>query len=146
MGYLIEPGGGALVKIETLISAVRMQTLSTNPQTIKTKKAGFVFMPVAAFIQVNGTSSYNTFLHLWLWQQGGAEKAATFGRAGANELEPGKASAFIVNIDHGTLPTNQFGVTIEGNRDFVLEMDQDDSSGDGDGFVTIYGYYLPEFI
>jgi hypothetical protein len=145
MGYLIEPGSG-LVKIQTLIPAGRMATLATLPQTIPTLKTGFIFMPVAAFIQVNGTSSYNTFLHLWLWQAGGAEKAATFGRAGANELEPGKASAFIVDIDHGTAPVNKFGVTIAGGRDFVLEMDQDDSSGDGDGFVTIYGYYLPEFI
>jgi hypothetical protein len=146
MGYLIEPGGGALVKIETLISAGRMATLATLPQTITTQKPGFVFMPVAAFIQVNGTSNYSTFLHLWLWQQGTAGKAATFGLTGSNELEPGKASAFIVNIDHGTTPTNKFGVTISGVRDFVLEMDQDDSSGDGDGLVTLYGYYLPDFL
>jgi hypothetical protein len=146
MGYLIEPGGGALVKIEALIGAGRMSALATAPQIIPTVKPGFIFMPVAAFIQVNGTTPYNSFIHLWLWQAGGAEKAATFGRAGANELEPGKASAFIVNIDHGTVPTNKFGVTIGGGRDFVLEMDQDDSSGDGDGLVTLYGYYLPDFI
>jgi hypothetical protein len=146
MGYLIKPAGGDLVKIEATIPSARMATLATLPQTITTQKAGFTFMPVSAFIQVNGTTSYNTFLHLWLWQGGGALKTATFGRVGANELEPGKASAFIVNIDHGTTPTNKFGVTIQGDRDFVLEMNADDSSGDGDGKVTIYGYYLPDFI
>jgi hypothetical protein len=146
MGYLIKEGGSGLVKIEALIGAARMATLATLPQTIPTQKAGFIFMPVAAFIQVNGTTSYNTFLHLWLWQQGTSGKAATFGRAGSNELEPGKASAFIVNIDHGTTPTNQFGVTVSGARDFVLQMNANDASGDGDGFVTLYGYYLPDFI
>jgi hypothetical protein len=146
MGYLIKEGGGDLVKIEATILAARMATLATLPQTITTQKAGFIFMPVAAFIQVNGTTSYNTFAHLWLWQQGGAYKIATFGRVGPNELEPGKAQAFIVNIDHGTTPTNKFGSNITGTRDIVIEMDADDSSGDGDGLFTLYGYYLPDFI
>jgi hypothetical protein len=123
-----------------------MKALATAPRTIPTYKPGFVFMPVAAFIQVNGTNSYNSFLHLWLWQQGTAGKAATFGVTGSNSLEPGKSSAFIVNIDHGTTPTNKFGVTVAGTRDFVLEMDSDDTGGDGDGLLTIYGYYLPDFL
>lgn len=146
MGYLIKPAGGDLVKIEALIDAGRMATLATTPQAIPTEKPGFVFMPVAAFIQVNGTTSYDTFNHLWLWQQGGADKIATFGRTGATNLEPGKAQAFIVNIDHGTTPTNKFGSNVTGTRDIVIQMNADDSSGDGDGLFTLYGYYLPDFI
>lgn len=146
MGYLIEQGGAGLVKIEALISAGRMATLSTLPQTIPTQKTGFIFMPVAAFVQVNGTIPYNVFNHLWLWQGGGAAKIATFGRTASNELEPGKSSAFIVNIDHGTTPTNRFGVTISEARDIIIEMNIDDNSGDGDGLFTLYGYYLPKFI
>jgi len=146
MGYLIDPSGLGLVKIKALISAGRMATLATLPQTIPTDKPGFIFMPVAAYVQVNGTTPYNVFNHLWLWQGGGSEKIATFGRVGSNILDPGKASAFIVNIDHGTVPTNRFGVTISSGRDIEILMDIDDSSGDGDGLFTLYGYYLPDFI
>jgi hypothetical protein len=144
MGYLIEPAAAAeLVKFETLIKAVDMQQLFTAPYDLTpTQKAGFVFVPVSAFIQVNGTTPYNTFLHLWLLQGGGTQVNSTFGRFGANQLTPGAAASFIVNIEHGVTATNR----LTPNRDFTLEMDQDDTGGDGDGFVTIYGYYLPEFI
>ena len=148
MGYLIKPAAsGELVKFETLIKAVDMQQLATSPYNLTpTQKAGFCFVPVSAFIQVNGTTAYNTFLHLWLKQGGGAQVNSTFGRFGANQLSPGGfASSFIVNIEHGVTATNRFGNRVSHNRDFILEMDADDTSGDGDGFVTIYGYYLPIF-
>lgn len=149
MGYLIKPtGGGDLVKFETTIKAADMQQLFTAPYDLTpTQKAGFIFSPVSAFIQVNGTTSYNSFLHLWITQGGvGTEVSATFGRTANNILSPGTLSTFIVNIDHGTTPTNKFGVRQVVNRDYILEMDVDDTSGDGDGFVTIYGYYIPVFI
>ena len=148
MGYLIEPAAAAeLVKFETYIKAVDMQQLATAPYTLTpTIKAGFIFSPVSAYIQVNGTTDYNSFLHLWIAQQTGSSKTATYGFTGTNNLSPGALATFIVNIDHGTTPTNKFGVRQVVNRDYVLEMDQDDTSGDGDGFVTIYGYYIPVFI
>jgi hypothetical protein len=149
MGYLIEPAAAAeLVKFETLIKAADMQQLFTAPYDLTpTQKAGFIFSPVSAYIQVNGTTQYSNFLHLWITQGGvGTEVSATFGRTGNNILSPGTLSSFIVNIDHGTTPTNKFGVRQVVNRDYVLEMDQDDATGDGDGFVTIYGYYIPVFI
>ena len=148
MGYLIKPAETSdLVKFETLVKAVDMQQLATAPYLLTaTQKAGFVFVPVSAFIQVNGTTAYSTFSHLWINQIGVIPKAATYGRILSNDISPNYVSSFIVNIDHGTTPTNKFGVRIASNRDFELQMDIDDSSGDGDGFVTIYGYYLPEFI
>lgn len=149
MGYIIkESSTGDLVKFETIIRAADMQQLATAPYDLTpTQKAGFIFSPVSAYIQVNGTTQYSNFLHLWITQQGaGTEVSATFGRTANNILIPGALSSFIVNIDHGTTPTNKFGVRQVVNRDYVLEMNIDDSSGDGDGKVTIYGYYLPEFI
>lgn len=149
MGYLIEQGTPSeLVKFETLIKASDMQQLNTAPYDLTpTQKPGFIFSPVSAYIQVNGTTQYSNFLYLWITQAGvGTEVSATFSRTGNNILSPGTLSSFIVNIDHGTTPTNKFGVRQVVNRDYVLEMDQDDTSGDGDGLVTIYGYYLPIFI
>ena len=147
MGFIIKQGGGDLVKIETIIKAVDMQQLATAPYNLTpTQKAGFVFVPVSAFIQVNGTTAYNVFLHLWIEQPGGTQINSTFGRAGANILTPGSACSFIVNIEHGVTPTNKFGNRVTSNRDFNLRMDIDDSSGDGDGKLTLYGYYLPVFI
>jgi hypothetical protein len=148
MGYLIKPtGGGDLVKFETLIKAVDMQQLATSPYDLTpTQKTGFVFVPVSAFIQVNGTTDYNTFNNLWIGQGTGNAQNSTFGKTATNILSPGTACSFIVNIEHGVTATNKFGNRVAGNRDFILTMDSDDSSGDGDGFVTIYGYYLPEFI
>jgi hypothetical protein len=148
MGYLIKPaGGGDLVKFETLIKAVDMQQLFTAPYNLTpTQKAGFIFVPVSAFIQVNGTTPYNSFNHLWIGQGAGAAENSTFGKTATNTLSPGTASSFIVNIEHGATPTNKFGNRVSGTRDFILSMDSDDTSGDGAGFLTIYGYYLPEFI
>jgi hypothetical protein len=148
MGYLIkEGGGGDLVKFETIIRAADMQQLASTPYALTpTQKAGFVFVPVSAFIQVNGTTAYNTFSHLWINQIGVIPKAATYGRISSNDLFPNFVSSFIVNIDHGTTPTNKFGVRIASNRDFELQMNIDDASGNGDGKVTLYGYYLPDFI
>jgi hypothetical protein len=148
MGYLIEQGAPSeLVKFETLIKAADMQKLATAPYTLTaTQKAGFVFVPVSAFIQVNGTTPYNTFLHLWLDQPGGTQVNSTFSRFGSNVLTPGAASSFIVNIEHGVAAANRFGNRVAANRDFQIRMDVDDLSGDGDGFFTLYGYYLPQFI
>jgi hypothetical protein len=148
MGYLIEPAAAAeLVKFTTLIKAADMQQLFTAPYDLTpTQKVGFIFVPVSAFIQVNGTTPYNTFLHLWIGQGAGAAENSTFGKTATNTLTPGTASSFIVNIEHGATPTNKFGNRVSGTRDFILSMDLDDTSGDGDGFVTIYGYYLPIFI
>lgn len=149
MGYLIEPAAPAeLVKFTTLIKAIDMQQLNTAPYDLTpTQKPGFIFSPVSAYIQVNGTTAYNTFLHLWITQQAGQLKTATFGRNGGNlVLSPGDLETFIVNIDHGTTATNKFGARQVNNRDYILQMDIDDTSGDGDGLVTIYGYYLPIFI
>jgi hypothetical protein len=148
MGYLIEPAAAAaLVKFETLIKVADMQQLFTAPYDLTpTQKAGFIFVPVSAFIQVNGTTPYNSFNHLWIGQGSGAAENSTFGKTATNTLSPGTASSFIVNIEHGATPTNKFGNRVAGNRDFILSMDLDDTSGDGDGFVTIYGYYLPIFI
>ena len=146
MGYLIENTANDFVKFETLIRAVDIQQLATAPYTLtSTIKAGFIFVPVSASMQVNGTTGYTTFLHMWIWQGGGATKTATFGRTLASLLAPGKVSNFIVNVDHGTTLANQFGNSIDGTRDFVLEMNADDVSGDGDGKVTMYGYYVAEF-
>ena len=147
MGFLIKKAASDLVKFTTLIKAVDMQQLFTAPFDLTpTQKANFVFVPVSAFIQVNGTTAYNSFLHLWIYQGGGAEYNSTFGRVGANQLSPNTACSFIVNIEHGRVPTNKFGNEVSNSRDFILGMNADDTSGDGDGFVTIYGYYLPEFI
>jgi len=148
MGYIIkEAATSDLVKFETLIKAADMQQLGSAAYPLTpTQKSGFVFVPVSAFIQVNGTTPYNTFLHLWLSQGGGTQVNSTFGRFGANQLTPGAAASFIVNIEHGVTATNRFGNRVSNNRDFELSMDIDDSSGNGDGFVTIYGYYLPNFI
>jgi hypothetical protein len=146
MGYLIEPTANYFVKFETLIRAADMQQLATAPYTLtSTIKAGFIFVPVSASIQVNGSTGYTTFAHLWIWQGGGTTKSATFARSLTNVLGPSKVCNFIVNVDHGTLPTNQFGNSIDGTRDFILKMDVDDFGGDGDGKVIMYGYYLPEF-
>jgi hypothetical protein len=148
MGYLIkEAATGDLVKFETLIKAVDMQQLFSNPYDLTpTQKAGFVFAPVSAFIQVNGTTSYNLFNHLWIYQQGGNDINSTFGKTATNILTPNFAASFIVNIEHGFVPGNKFGNRVANTRDFTISMDIDDSSGNGDGFVTIYGYYLPIFI
>jgi len=148
MGYLIEPASSELVKFETIIRAADMQQLASTPYALTpTQKAGFIFSPVSAYIQVNGTTAYTVFNHIWIGQQPGAgtAKTATYGRTGTNNISPNNISSFIVNVDHGTTPTNKFGVRQVSNRDYYLEMDLDDTSGDGDGKVTIYGYYLPIF-
>lgn len=147
MGYLIKQQDAELVKFETNILRGDMQQLATVPYALTaTQKVGFVFTPVSAFIQVNGTLPYNTFSNLWIVQPGGTEKNATFQRVGSNNLNPNTVCAFIVNIAHGTIPINIFGNRVVSNRDFELSMNIDDTSGDGDGLVTIYGYYLPIFI
>ena len=147
MGYLIEPTANDLVKFETLIKAADMQQLNSAPYNLTpTQKAGFVFSPVSVFIQVNGTTAYVNFNHIWISQNPANEKTATFGKTLTNVLQPNSVCSFLVNIDHGTVPTNRFGVRQVSNRDYILSMDLDDTSGDGDGFLTIYGYYLPDFI
>lgn len=144
MGYLIQQSSGDLIKVETFIKAGSMQTLATNPYPITpTVKSGFTFVPVSVFLQVNGTTGYNAFSHIWLKQNGSSPVCATFNKTGSNYLTLGGVASFIVNIDHGTTPTNQFGVSISAARDFELIMNIDDTTGDGDGFLTIYGYYLP---
>jgi hypothetical protein len=146
MGYLIEPGGSDLVTFETFIKAADMQQLNSAPYPLTpTQKAGFVFVPTICFIQVNGTIPYNTFLHLWIKQTGSAEVNSTFGKAGVNQLDPFSVCSFIVNIEHGVTPTNKFGNKITPTRDFILEMNIDDFSGDGDGLVTMKGFYVPIF-
>ena len=146
MGYLIENTANDFVKFETLIRAVDIQQLATSPYTLtSTIKAGFIFVPIAASIQVNGSTGYTSFSHLWIWQGGGTTKSATFGSSLLNVLNPSKVCNFIVNVDHGTAPTNQFGNSIDGTRDFILQMDVDDAGGDGDGKVIMYGYYVAEF-
>jgi hypothetical protein len=150
MGFLVKKATSDLVKIETLIKAVDMQQLSTlnanDGYQINTIKSGFIFCPVTVIIQVKGTTGYSSFSHLWIWQGGGSPKIATYGRTGLNTLAPNQQSSFIVNIDHGTTATNQFGAKTNGARDLYLKMNIDDTTGDGDGFLTIYGYYLPEFL
>jgi hypothetical protein len=151
MGYLIkEAANSDLVKIETLIKAADMQQLATldtnNGYLINTIKTGFVFCPVTVILQVNGTIAYSSFSHIWLWQGTGAPKIATYGKTGVNTLQPGAAANFIVNVDHGTTATNQFGVRTVGTRDIYLKMNIDDTSGDGNGLLTMYGYYVPDFI
>lgn len=149
MGFLVKKATSDLVKIETLIKAADMQQLSTlntnDGYQINTIKSGFIFCPVTVLIQVNGTTGYSSFSHLWIWQGGGSPKIATYGRTVLNTLIPGMVSNFIVNVDHGTTATNQFGARTNGTRDLYLKMNIDDTSGDGDGFLTIYGYYLPMF-
>jgi hypothetical protein len=146
MGYLIKESGGDLVKIETLIDVADMQQLFSRPYPLtSTIKAGFTFVIVSAFIQVNGTLSYTSFLHLWIKQPFSTVKA-TFGRTLGSNLTPGIVSSFIVNINHGTTLINEFGVVTTPTRDFELSMNSDDATGDGNGFLTIYGYYLPDFI
>jgi hypothetical protein len=148
MGYLIEQGAPSeLVKFETLIKAADMQQLFSAPYDLTpTQKAGFCFVPVSAFIQVNGTTPYNLFNHLWLGQGTGNAVNSTYGKTATNTLDPGTAASFIVNIEHGVVAGNKFGNRVAANRDFKISMDLDDTSGDGDGFFTLYGYYLPEFI
>jgi hypothetical protein len=151
MGYLIKEAANIdLVKIETNIKAADMQQLSTlntnDGYQIATIKPGYIFCPVTIMLQVNGTIAYSSFAHIWLWQGGGSPKIATYGKTGVNTLQPGAVANFIVNIDHGTTAQNQFGVKTEGTRDIFLKMNIDDTSGDGNGFLTIYGYYIPDFI
>ena len=150
MGYLIKQATSDLVKIETVIKVADMQQLSTlntnDGYQIATIKPGYIFCPVTIMLQVNGTTDYSTFTHLWVWQGGGSPKIATYGRTVLNTLSPGIVSNFIVNIDHGTTATNQFGARTLNNRDLFLKMNIDDTTGDGDGFLTIYGYYIPDFI
>jgi len=147
MGYLIKKAKSDLIKVETIIKAADMQQLATAPYTLTTtQKAGFTFVPVTIFIQVNGTTSYNAFTHCWIWQGGGTGKTASFGKTLNNFFGVGTTSSFIVNVDHGTTATNQFGIRTVSNRDFILEMNIDDASGDGNGLLTMYGYYVPDFI
>lgn len=151
MGYLIKPnGGGDLVKIETYIKSSDMQQLATldlnNGYQLTTSKPDYIFCPVSAMLQVNGKFAFSSFSHIWLWQGGGSPKIATYGRTSLNTLEPGVVANFIVDIDHGTTATNQFGVKTTGTRDLYLKMNTDDSSGDGDGLLTIYGYYIKDFL
>lgn len=146
MGYLIKQAGSDFIKFETLIKANDMQTLSSAPYGLTpTIKAGFVFVPVTVYIQVNGTTSYDSFNHLWIQQAGGNKVNSSFQCLGSNQLTPSAVSSFIVNIEHGVTPTNVFGNRVVDSRDFEISMDIDDSSGDGDGLVTMIGYYIPIF-
>jgi hypothetical protein len=148
MGYLIKPAGESdIVKFETLIKAADMQQLNSAPYNLTpTQKAGFIFVPTICFIQVNGTTAYNTFNHMWIYQDGGGVVYnSTFGRTAASFLAPSSLCSFIVNIEHGLTPTNKFGNRTIANRDFLIAMDTDDLSGDGDGIVTMKGFYQPIF-
>jgi hypothetical protein len=144
MGYLIEPAGGELVKFTTFIDFVDMIQLNSVPyQLTPTVKPGFTFCLVSAFIQTD-KGTFSTFSHMWITQTSSI-KAATFGRTAVNQFTTGKVSNFIVNIDHGTTPTNVFGSSNKAIGEYYLEMDLDDTSGTGSGFLTMYGYYIPDF-
>ena len=148
MGYLIKPAAESeIFTFETLIKAVSMQQLATAPYPLTpTQKAGFVFVPVTSFIQVNGTIGYSLFNHIWIGQTGTATINATYQNSISNGLVVNSVSSFLVNIEHKLLPPNIFGCRISSNRDFFISMDLDDTSGNGDGLVTMKGYYQPIFI
>jgi hypothetical protein len=142
MGYLIKEGGGDLVKFTTLISNDDMIQLNSVPYQLgNTVKTGFTFCIVSAFIQTDKTE-FSAFNHMWITQTSSI-KAATFGRTAVNQFTAGKVAAFIVNVDHGTTPTNKFGSSNKSIGEYFLEMNIDDSSGNGVGFLTMYGYYIP---
>jgi hypothetical protein len=144
MGYLIESSFG-LQKIEATIPAADMQTLGTTPYIIFTQKTGFQFVPTVIYIQFDGTTDYDTFDHAYIGSAGpGDGILASFGRFQANTFSVGTVSSFIVNINHGTYPTNVFGSTTSSVRPYLkLSMNADDASGDGNGYLTMYGYYVP---
>jgi hypothetical protein len=147
MGYLIK--AETVSEIETFVTDIRaidMQNLfSTSYPLTPTQKAGFIFVPTICFIQVNGTTPYSSFSHMWIFQGGGNNFNSTFAKTLSNILSPGSVSSFIVNLEHGVLPTNVFGNRVVATRDFELAMDTDDLTGDGDGKVTMKGFYVPIF-
>lgn len=147
MGYLIESNFG-LQKIEAIIPAANMQTLNTSPYIVFTQKAGFQFVPTVVYMQFDGTTGYDNFNYAWILSftpdSTGDGVLATFGRFQANTFSIETVSSFIVNVNHGSFPSNVFGSTTDNTRQYLrLSMDIDDNSGDGNGYLTMYGYYVP---
>jgi hypothetical protein len=143
MGYLIKEAKNDLVKVETIISAADMQTLHSAPYTLtSTIKTGFIFYIVSATIQVNGSAIYNNWTYLWIWQGGGINKAASMVKSLGNTLVPSAGNTFAINVDVN-FGVVKYGTFIDPNRDYILEMNVDDPTGDGKAVVTLYGIYVP---
>jgi len=147
MGYLIDSNFG-LQKIDVFIPAASMQSLATTPYLILNERVGYEFVLTTAYMRFDGTTNYNQFDHAWIGTAGkyvnGDCVLATFGRYEANEFRVGAVSSFLVNINHGTFAVNVFGSTTDEQRlTLNLSMNIDDTSGDGNGYLTMYGYYVP---
>jgi hypothetical protein len=140
MGYLIE-NTTELVKLEIEITEAQFQSLNTSGVVIFPNENARVFVPTVAFLQIYDTLSavdYAGFGHLYLTDQSASQIAATFD---ATLLQVGKrfVNSFAINIKH---PVNIFGSNQAFQNDLILLAASTPTSGNGDGRLTVYGYYV----
>jgi hypothetical protein len=134
MGYLIQSND--LVKITKSIREAELQTMGTTPIQVVTQRPGTCFCVVNAFLQIDITgTAYSGYTHMQL-TDGAALVYASFGYS---TLQIGFVNSFICSLKH---PVNQFGATFDSTRDIFLTSTIDPTAGDGDGLLTMYGYYL----
>ena len=141
MGYLIK-NEGEIQKFTTFIERGDMANLSSSPYLLNPPvKPGFQFSIISAFIQCQGILGYTNYTYLWIWQRGGLNKTCSMVKTLGNNLAPGFTNGFTMNVDvNGAI---KYGSMLSYTREYYLEMNIDDSSGDCAGLVTLYGVFLP---
>lgn len=131
MGYLIQSND--LVKITKSLREGELQTMSTTPVQVFTQRPGTCFILANAILQTyTGGTPYTGYTHMQL-TDGAALVYASFGY---NSFQ---IASFICSLKH---PVNNFGANYAPSRNIFLTSTIDPTAGDGDGLLTMYGYFI----
>lgn len=128
-----------LVNYSIPITNAQLLSLGTTPIVVFPASSSKAFFPIAAYLQIGGTTPLSGVLSATIQNDSGSIVAtcndATF-------CTPGYVSSFALAI--GATEPNDLGCHLQFGDEIVMQFDADGADADGDALLTISGYIVSQ--